>query len=408
MKRLWPHAKPELQQGIVDAAATVFPKYGLTTELSVAMAMGQFSEECGAGIETTENLNYTAASLVRVWPSRFNAARAAAYAHKPQQIANTVYNGRMGNRTGTDDGWNFIGRSGSQITGRDGYRAVAQKTGLDLLANPELANDPEHFLECSVADFVICGCLPYALSGDVTKTSAMLNVGHIVPASRIIGYDQRVAWTDRWKRALASPPAPAPEDDLTEDQITDIQTQLRTLGYHEVGTVDGMWGSKTAAGISAFQHHEMLSVTGHYDDVTRAALDTAVDAGMERPVAPARANAAAKDVAADGSVTVATAKSMNAVGRIKMWLGLGTVGAAGTEQLGVLDQLQDGLTKFHGLHDSFKGVHETIGPALENPFVLVLAFVVLLAGLYYIHMSTQVIQCRVDDHQSGVHAGHFE
>jgi len=41
---------------------------------------------------------------------------------------------------------------------RPGYGKLAAKTGLDLLNNPDLVNDPRYFLECAVADFVLCGC----------------------------------------------------------------------------------------------------------------------------------------------------------------------------------------------------------------------------------------------------------
>ena len=151
LRHRWPQGDkyiPGLIEGIIAAVPTVFPKYGLTTPLTVAHAMAQFSHECGAGTDMTESLNYSAQRLVEVWPSRFNSARAAEYAHQSQKIADAVYNGRMGNRIGTDDGWNFRGRGLSQCTGREGYEKLAAKTGLDLLNHPELVNDPKTALEC--------------------------------------------------------------------------------------------------------------------------------------------------------------------------------------------------------------------------------------------------------------------
>jgi putative chitinase len=210
LSRLWPtgDAKiPGLRAGIVAAAPAVFAKYGIDTPLVAAHVMAQISHECGAGREVVENLNYTAARMMQVWPRRFPAlAMAAPYAGNPRALANKVYNGRMGNAAGSDDGWKFRGRGASQTTGREGYARLARATGLDLLDHPDLVNDPQHFLECGVADFVLCGCLPFAKADDMVNVTRRLNGG-------TVGLAQRQAWLAKWKAALGSGPlllAPAP------------------------------------------------------------------------------------------------------------------------------------------------------------------------------------------------------
>src|SRR5581483_6215416 len=61
------------------------------------------------------------------------------------------------------------------------------------------------------ADFVICGCLPYAMKDNVVAVSSMLNVGHLAPASSINGLASREQWLAKWKAALAKAwPASAP------------------------------------------------------------------------------------------------------------------------------------------------------------------------------------------------------
>jgi putative chitinase len=198
LTKLWPHGDskiPGLIEGIASSAPTVFPKYGLNSDLVIAHAMAQFSHECGAGTEVVENLNYRAAQLLGQWRKHFTPQQALTMQHHPQLIANQAYNGRMGNRVGTDDGWNFRGRGASQTTGRDGYAALAQKTGLDLLNKPDLVNAPNTFLECGVADFIICGCLPFAIKDDLFQVTQKLNGGQI-------GADQRKAWLQLWKHIL--------------------------------------------------------------------------------------------------------------------------------------------------------------------------------------------------------------
>ncbi|HWK58737.1 MAG TPA: hypothetical protein VNQ80_15445 [Parapedobacter sp.] len=103
-----------------------------------------------------ENLNYTSAMRIReVWPSRFpTLASAAPYVRNPRGLANFVYNGRLGNRPGTDDGWNYRGRGDVHITGRNNYVFASEKTGVDLLADPDLALD-----ELVSSKILVVGCL---------------------------------------------------------------------------------------------------------------------------------------------------------------------------------------------------------------------------------------------------------
>jgi putative chitinase len=210
LSRLWPNGDariPGLRAGITAAAPLVFAKYGITIPLLAAHVMAQISHECGAGHDVVENLNYTAGRMMQVWPSRFPAmAMAAPYAGNPRALANKVYNGRMGNAAGSDDGWNFRGRVASQTTGREGYVRLAKATGLDLVRHPDLVNDPARFLECGVADFILCGCLPFAKADDVLNVTRRLNGG-------TVGLAQRQAWLAKWKAALGSAPivlSPAP------------------------------------------------------------------------------------------------------------------------------------------------------------------------------------------------------
>ena len=206
LKSLWPHGDakvPGLIEGMIASAPAVFPKYGLTSDLTICHAMAQFSEECGCGSEMAENMNYSAARLLEVFPTHFNHAQAIAMAHQPRLIADQAYNGRMGNRPGTDDGWNFRGQGLSQPTGRDEIISLSKRINLDLLGHPELLIASATALECGVADFVLCGCLPYAQRDSLLGVSAMLNCGHMVSnPDAINGYSMRRNWLSLWKHAM--------------------------------------------------------------------------------------------------------------------------------------------------------------------------------------------------------------
>lgn len=201
---LWPNGDekvPGLRDGIAASAPRVFAKYGpIDSPLLVAHVMAQISHECGAGHDVVENMNYSAQRMTQVWPSRFKTIDdAAPYSHNPQALANKVYNGRMGNAPGSNDGYNFRGRGGSQTTGREGYERVKKQTGLDVVNHPEILIDPKYFLECAVSDFVNCGCLPYARADDVLNVTKRLNGG-------TVGLQDRIDWLKRWKAALGDGP----------------------------------------------------------------------------------------------------------------------------------------------------------------------------------------------------------
>jgi putative chitinase len=199
MKRMWGAGDqhvPGLLEGIAETSAAVFTKYGLTTPLVIAHFMAQASEECGAGLEMQENMNYSAQRLLQVFPTHFTATLAAKAAHNPEMIAEIAYGGRMGNAPPpSTDGWVFRGQGLSQCTGKDEYRNLGDKVGVDLVANPGWLVDPQHALECGVADFVLCGCLPYAEKDDVVEVTRKLNGG-------TNGLLAREQWLRRWKQEL--------------------------------------------------------------------------------------------------------------------------------------------------------------------------------------------------------------
>ena len=186
MHRRWAHGNqhiPWLMEGIVSSSEAVFSKYGLDSALVIAHAMAQFSEECGQGLEMVENLNYTAERLRQVFPTHFTPTMAQRCAHNPRLVGDYAYGGRMGNAPPpSDDGYNFRGAGLSQVTGREGFDKLntflkEHGADFDILENPELIVDPDHTLECGVADWLICGCLPFAKRDDVVGETKHLNGG---------------------------------------------------------------------------------------------------------------------------------------------------------------------------------------------------------------------------------------
>lgn len=112
------------------------------TNNQAAHFFGQCAHESGGFKVFSENLNYSADGLNKIFPKYFIKAgrNAAQYARKPEKIANVVYAGRMGNGPeSSGDGWRYRGRGPIQLTGKDNYTAFAKDIGRpDVLTNPDL------------------------------------------------------------------------------------------------------------------------------------------------------------------------------------------------------------------------------------------------------------------------------
>ena len=110
--------------------------------IRAAHFFAQTSHETGGFKAFSENLNYSADGLNKIFPKYFkNAGRnAAEFARNPEKIANIVYASRMGNGDpASGDGWKFRGRGALQLTGKANYEAFAKYLGNnEVMENPDL------------------------------------------------------------------------------------------------------------------------------------------------------------------------------------------------------------------------------------------------------------------------------
>lgn len=114
---------------ILAAFLTYARRYNVLNMDVLEEFLANLLHESGNFTIMVENLNYTTSQrLVAIWPSRFTITNepgkhnARNFVRNPRLLANTVYNGRMGNRVGTDDGFNYRGGGFAQITGLDAYQ----------------------------------------------------------------------------------------------------------------------------------------------------------------------------------------------------------------------------------------------------------------------------------------------
>jgi putative chitinase len=110
--------------------------------IRAAHFFAQAAHESGNFVFLSENLNYTAEQLTKVWPKLFPADVAAKYAKQPEKIANRAYGNRMGNGSeDSGDGWKYKGRGVIQLTGKDNYTAFSKAiTRPDVLTKPDIVS----------------------------------------------------------------------------------------------------------------------------------------------------------------------------------------------------------------------------------------------------------------------------
>ena len=120
---------------IPDTAA----KFNITNNLRLAHFLAQCSHESGGFKAVSENVNYSADGLKKIFPKYFPGNLAESYARNPEKIASRVYGGRMGNGDeSTKEGFKFRGRGFLQTTGKNNYTQFSKFIGEDCVSNPDL------------------------------------------------------------------------------------------------------------------------------------------------------------------------------------------------------------------------------------------------------------------------------
>ena len=117
---------------------TLLNNYGVNTTLRLAHFFAQIEHESNLK-PISENLNYSAQGLRKIFSKYFTELEAVKFQRKPELIANRVYANRMGNgNEQSGDGWNYRGRGFIQITGKNNYLRLSKDTRIDYIKNPEL------------------------------------------------------------------------------------------------------------------------------------------------------------------------------------------------------------------------------------------------------------------------------
>jgi putative chitinase len=133
----------KLKGHIPDSVLAQIPdtakKFNITNNLRLAHFLAQCGHESGGFKAVSENLNYSADGLKKIFGKYFPGNLNESYARQPEKIASRVYASRMGNGDeASKEGFKFRGRGYIQLTGKANYTNFTKFIGEDCVANPDL------------------------------------------------------------------------------------------------------------------------------------------------------------------------------------------------------------------------------------------------------------------------------
>ena len=130
--------KGHLPDSVIAQIPDTAAKFNITNVLRLSHFLAQCGHESGGFKAVSENLNYSADGLKKIFGKYF-PGDTSAYARNPEKIASKVYANRMGNGDETSkEGFKFRGRGYIQLTGKSNYQGFTKFIGEDCVANPDL------------------------------------------------------------------------------------------------------------------------------------------------------------------------------------------------------------------------------------------------------------------------------
>lgn len=161
---------PRAQAGSWTALEGAMLEFGIHSKARAAMFLAQVAHESGGFYYLTE-----------IWGPTPAQAR---------------YEGRLdlGN-TQTGDGYRYRGRGFIQLTGRDNYRRIGKKLGIDLEGRPELASQVDIAARVAGYFWQSHDCNQLADAGDFMAITRTINGGYN-------GVTERKALLERYQRVV--------------------------------------------------------------------------------------------------------------------------------------------------------------------------------------------------------------
>ena len=195
----------------------------LENNFRLAHFMAQCGSETGGFTILRESMAYrTPARLRAVWPSRFGKKSDAFLLEliaDPIKLADSVYGGRMGNRKGTSDGYDFRGGGFIQTTGRHAVETYCKKLGIDPKLVPTALDDLTLCLQFAGLEWQDSGCNTWADQNDILKVSKAINTGSATSNIMPVGLPDRKHWLAQAMKVWGNAQHLAKVADVQADQL---------------------------------------------------------------------------------------------------------------------------------------------------------------------------------------------
>ena len=181
---------------------------------------GQFGGETDGGVILRESLTYTTVGAIRgAWRSRASkhsdAWIKASLLRNPVALGDWAYGGRMGNRKGTSDGYDYRGGGFLQTTGRSAVEEYCRRCGLEM--RPDILDDHAATLKFACAEWQASGCNALADANDLLGISKAINTGSATSSIIPNGMKNREAWFAKardiwWDAEAGASVLPSPKE----------------------------------------------------------------------------------------------------------------------------------------------------------------------------------------------------
>ena len=174
-----------------------------------------------------ENLNYTSAKRIfevfkppRIPDEKF----AEQFVKNPEALANYVYAKTDGNSE-PGDGWKYRGRGYVQHTGKNQYKAIKEYTGVDVVSNPDLLNDPKVAIKALAWFFLKYKKLKPQDLDDISKVNRAVGFADKKDKSGVLESDKRKREAEEFLKSSTASSVP----NTNGSQVNQSSTENKDL-----------------------------------------------------------------------------------------------------------------------------------------------------------------------------------
>lgn len=244
-----------------QAMCDILPAWEIDTIDRVSGFIAQCAHESRNFTVLTENLNYSADALNKIFPKYFKRAGRDAqdYHRQPEKIANVIYANRMDNGDAdSGDGWKFRGGGILQLTGRHNYTKFSEAVDKSVDEAVDYVRTKEGALASACWFWSSNHINQYCDSQDIVGMTKRINGG-------TIGLE------DRKKHYIHAVEVCGGTCEIPNEEETDCNQLIRkgsrgrlvkkvqqTLQVSD----DGIFGSGTEAALKTWQRKNNLAADG--------------------------------------------------------------------------------------------------------------------------------------------------